>query len=253
VRTRPGCGFIPRVSIEMQTGLTDGWNPPWARILHWPILAAFFASVLADLWAISANFESPWALGTLHWQPWLWGAFSLGIGLARQLPLQSVILAAAGSFVFTLGIGFISLWVSSASEVAGLGFGKLALVWLMLALASLGTARTVLSRFRKSDHFGSGVLALASLLMVMLLKRTEDLHGAHRVFGENVRSGPASVGSNLGPIGNLILGTLVFAHLVLMMQLLRNKRPAQMRRDMTPIVVLCAVFVWLEAANWISL
>ena len=253
MRTPAGCGFIRGVSIEMQTGLTDGWNPPWARILHGPILAAFFVSISADLWAISANFAPPRAMGALHCQPWLWGAFSLGIGLARQLPLQSVVLAAAGSFVFSLGIGFISLWVSSASEVAGLGLGKVALVWLMLSVASLGTARTFLSRFRKSDNFGSGVLALSSLLMVTLLKRTEVLHGAQRVFGENMGSVLASVGTIEGPIGNLILGTLVFAHLVLVMQLLRNKRPAQMRRDMTPIVVLCAVFVWLEAANWISL
>lgn len=252
MRTRPGCGFILGVSIEMQTGLTDGWNSPWARILHRPILAAFFASILADLWAISANFDPPRALGTLHCQPWLWGAFSLGIGLARQLPLQSVILAAAVSLVFSFGIGFISPLATGANEVAGLGLGKVALVWLMLAVASLGTARTVLSRFRSADHFGSGVLALSSLLMVTLLKRTEFLHGTDRVFSEKMTADPASIGSNGSPPGILISGTLLLAHLALMMQLVRNKRPAQMRTDMTPIVVLCAVFVWVEAANWIS-
>ncbi len=235
----------------MQNGLSEGWNPPWARRLYWPVLAVFFVSVGADLWAISAGIGSSRALKVLHLQPWLLGTLSLGIGLARHLPVESVVLAAIASIFLSVGVGFAS-FPTTGMKAPSLDSLRIALVWLVLGVGSLGTVRWALFRFKESDYSGYGVLALTAVLFSASLKSAECLLGTNPLFTKMMTADLGHNGSGVSLQRTLIVPIVLLAHSLLMMQLLRNKRPVRLGGDATPSIVLCAVIFWREAADRLS-
>lgn len=251
VRSALGWALLSVVSIEMMNGLSGGWNPPWSQRIYWPILAMFFASIVADLWAISAGLGAPGTLEALHFQPWLLGALCLGAGLARQLPLESIGFAAAGCLLLGFGVG-VAGSPSTGAAALGLQTLQVALVWLVFAVGSLGTVRWILSRLWGSPHFGHGVLALTSLLMGLLLMRAEFLQATAPFQIPMVRIRPGHDGDGASVLGNVFVVMGLLAHSALVMQLLRNKRPVRRVDDATPLFVICAVVGWQEAANRFS-
>lgn len=216
------------------------------------MFAMLVASIFTDLWAVSAGLGSSQALKVLHYQPWLLGALSLGVGLARHLPLESIVLAAVGSAFLSVVVGIVGS-STTGTEVLSLHSLRIALVWLVLGVGSLGTVRLVLSRCTGYPYFGYGVVALTALLMAALLKRSEilDATAPFPIGTMGLDSGRDVSGAGL--LGTSIAAAGVLAHSALMMQLLRNKRPVQIGGDSTPSIVLGAVTIWLEAAHRLSM
>jgi len=237
----------------MQTGQTDGWNPPWARRLHWPAFAVFCGSVALDLWATSTNWAKPTLAAAFHGLPWLLGAFTLGVGLARSHPAQNIILAAAGSMILSSTFGLLYHLSSEISIPAARPLIREALIWLTFAVASIGVSRQCIRKFHYWRHFGYSAFALAFFLLVSVKARSNFVEGTKAPDAANI-----GLEREHGVVGNKWVETPAIAvealaQLALMIPILRSKRPSRMPKEWHSLTVLMVAILWLEAGQWVGL
>lgn len=230
----------------MQTGQTDGWHPPWARRLHWPAFAAFCGSVALDLWLTSTNWANPTTAEILHGLPWLMGAVTLGVGLARSLPAQNVILAAAVSTCVSVSCGLLVDVPSEFSVGAVSQLVQKALMWLTLAVASIGVSRRCLMRFSHLRNFGHLILAVALILLVPLMGREDFVEGVQAPSGVTVGKELAQRGQNRNESPTPVIAIAALCQLALLMPILQTKQPSTKPVDWHSSIVLLVVLLWLE-------
>lgn len=232
----------------MLTGQTAGWNPPWARRLHWPAFAAFCGSILLDLGATLANWGTPLAAGRLHCLPWLMAALSLGVGLARHLPGQNILFAATGSLLFSVGCGLLLAPPGNAvgNRAWAWQMAGQSLAWQTLAVASLGTVRRFMGPFRTAAHYGYGVLAFTWVLMVSLVVRVGGVSGLQSGSGRGAVFPDGGFGLDREGAKVAIVALAALANLVFMIPLLQSKRPARPMTDPHPFHILLVSMAWLE-------
>lgn len=231
----------------MLTGKTDGWNPAWARRLHWPMFAGFCGSIVLDLWVTSENLESRKALGAFHSLPWAMAGLSLGVGLARQLPVQNVVMAAMGCISLTASASLLLALTGNLDTggVLALKLFRSALVWLTVSIVSIGTARFLLRPLLGGANRGFGVLGMAMFLMVSLLSQICGCFGPHEASGLSEPPPEDLLGVQIGWMSALTATFVSLAHLAFMVPLLQSKRPTREPADSHPLVVLIAGFLWL--------
>lgn len=146
-----------------------------AALYHW-LLAILFAGVF--VWDYSALFKP------LHFSNWpdaalvFLAAFSTVASLARQLPLQNVLLAA---FVIAL----IGGGISALGATTGIPFGPFAFgaeagpqlfrtlpwampfLWIVAVLNSRGVARLILRPWRKTHGYGYWLIGITAVQTVL--------------------------------------------------------------------------------------
>jgi uncharacterized membrane protein len=152
-------------------------NEKTAAFFHW-LFTLLFAAAFA--WDFSAFFTP------LHFSNWpeaalvFLAAFSTVASLARQLPLQNVLLAA--SVIALIGGG-----ISALGAVTGIPFGPFAFgaeagpqlfktlpwampfLWVVAVLNSRGVARLILRPWRKIQNYGFWLMGLASVLTMLFI------------------------------------------------------------------------------------
>jgi putative membrane protein len=150
-------------------------NEKTAAVFHWLftiLLAAAFAWNFAALFS-PANFSN-WPEATLVFL----AAFSTLASLARQLPLQNVLLAA---FVIALTGGGIS----ALGAATGIPFGQftfgdeagpqlfktlpwaMPFLWVVMVLNSRGVARLILRPWRKTKNYGFWLIGITAVLTML--------------------------------------------------------------------------------------
>ncbi len=146
-----------------------------AALFHWlltTLLAAAFAWDFIALF-IPANFSN-WPEAALVFV----AAFSTVASLARQLPLQNVLLAAC--VIALIGGGISALGVTSGIPFGPFTFGAEAgpqlfktlpwampFLWVVAVLNSRGVARLILRPWRKTRHYGFWLIGITAVLTVL--------------------------------------------------------------------------------------
>jgi uncharacterized membrane protein len=152
-------------------------NEKTAAAFHWLFTFLFVA---AFVWDFTSFFKQPnfsnWPEAALVFL----AAFSTLASLARQLPLQNILLAA--SVIALIGGG-----VSALGAVTGIPFGPFAFgdeagpqlfktlpwampfVWIIIVLNSRGVARLILRPWRKIQSYGYWLIGVTAVLAVLFV------------------------------------------------------------------------------------
>jgi hypothetical protein len=161
-------------SVQMASPITDDGamgQPPfvgWREGIHQLIFALFLAQLALVLGQpfLPRNYfsEAGWPTGVLLFL----AAATLLASLARHLPAQNVILAAA--IIATIGTAVTKLGV-----LAGIGrlpvpepLWAVPMVWIIFVLSSRGVARLLLKRWRTKPNYGYWVIGLTAALTAWL-------------------------------------------------------------------------------------
>lgn len=152
---------------------------PWAKALYLPSLGCFLAGCAGVLIFLAGGFHLP---GRSDWWPGAFlalGAATTLIALARRLPLQNMLWAAAL-------IGTLGSLMEIVGTATGFPFGShqfldsfgpklldvlpwpVPFAWIVLVLNCRGVARLVVRPWRKNQHYGTWVIVLAGIVGVAL-------------------------------------------------------------------------------------
>jgi uncharacterized membrane protein len=150
-------------------------NEKTAALFHWLFTFLFAASFV---WESSAFFSrtnfSNWPEAALVFL----AAFSTLASLARQLPLQNVLLAA--SVIALIGGGISALGATTGIPFGPFTFGDEAgpqlfktlpwampFLWVVAVLNSRGVARLILRPWRKTQNYGYWLIGITAVLTVL--------------------------------------------------------------------------------------
>lgn len=236
--------------------------PEWVHagpaFCHHPVLAFLILTVLGEGVRLSLhlNFDREWS-----WVPstvWPIAALSLLVGLARRLPEQSMVAAAA----IGGGMLFGADWLNGQS---GIPFGPRQFVapilgetgfvppwmpclWLTLLLMSRGVARLILKRHRDLEYYGLWVLGLSACLVTMELWLLETVarYLEWWRWGES-RSWTIGGTPVVYWLGSWTVSLLTLAFLT---PWLLNKRPIPQPIDFHPVWVWMLVAFWIGEHQW---
>jgi uncharacterized membrane protein len=219
----------------------------WFHRLFAFLLGAAFALELAALFA-PAHF-SDWPETTLI----LLATISTVASLARQLPLQNVLLAAL--VIALVGGGAHALGVITAIPFGPFNFGTQAgpqffrtlpwevpLIWIVAILNSRGVARLILRPWRKIPTYGFWLIGFTAILMVLFDFALEPFAARvkHYWLWSPTKSPVAWYGASpVNFIGWAVVSILILAFVT---PALINKQPGKKSsKDFHPFVV------WLGA------
>jgi uncharacterized membrane protein len=167
----------PRISSEKSAPAADGKNFAPLHLLATFLLAAAFVLVLVKIFV---PMNSGWPEAILI----LLATFSTLVALARQLPLQNVLLAA-------FGIALIGGGASAIGARTGIPFGPfmfgsengpqfsnllpwaMPLVWVIVVLNSRGVARLILRPWRKTRRYGFWIIGMTAVLTMLFVLALE--------------------------------------------------------------------------------
>ncbi|MBI3415175.1 MAG: carotenoid biosynthesis protein [Verrucomicrobia bacterium] len=152
---------------------------PWAKTLHRPLFGCFLAACAAVLVFVAGGFSFPYRM---EWAPGVFLLLATATtltALARRLPLQNVLWAAAligtlGSLMEIVGVatgfpfGAYQFQDSFGRKIFDVLPWPVPLAWVALVLNCRGVARLIVRPWRKSAHYGTWVIALAGIVGVAL-------------------------------------------------------------------------------------
>lgn len=233
---------------------------PAAALLHKPVFLLFLLAWAAVFVALLLRLD-PQGFGR-----WVDGVFLLLgvatslIGLARRLPLQSVLMA--GMLAACISGGVLTLGV-----IAGVPFGPvfyshrlgekifetvpwpLPLLWVMLIISGRGVARLIMRPWRRTNYYGFWVIGVTCALVVLF-----DL--GFEPFGTYVKEWwvwrtRGSVPSWYRAPWINFLGWFMTALAILIFTLpwLINKRPIKQPLDYHPLAVWLLLNLSLAGGN----
>ena len=250
--------FKPAPTEVFADGITQ-LPSPWAHRTHKPVFIAFLVCYAVAwvtlLLGISYSKEWRWLEGLF----WMLAAATSLLGLARRLPAQNLLMAAAL-------IATISLTIAVVAETTRVPFGprgysdalggkifgvpwSMTLLWLVLVINSRGVARLILRPWRKTTYYGFWVIGLAGLLAVVFDASLEPFatRSRHYWFWEthrNVLSWYSAPWVNFLGWFVTALGILAFTTPWLI-----NKQPVKQPTDYHPLVIWLLLNLYFATGN----
>jgi hypothetical protein len=127
-----------------------------------------------------------------------------------------------------------------------------ALIWLTFAVASIGVSRQCIRKFHYWRHFSYSAFALAFLLLVSVVARSNFVEVAKAPDAANIglERGHGVVGHKW--VGTPAIAVEALAQLAIMIPILRSKRPSRMPQEWHSVTVLIVAILWLEAGQWVG-
>ncbi|MDB6038838.1 MAG: rane protein [Verrucomicrobiales bacterium] len=181
------------------------------------------------------------------------------IGLARRLPAQNVVTAAAIITSISLcilafgrqtGIPFGAFDFARAVEFRVLGVPPvLPIYWTALAICARGFARLPLRPWRKTNHYGYWMIALSLIIVLFIVTSAEPVLG-ERAHYWIWKTKPRSWTWHGMPWSNW-LGCAVsfFAIYLFATPWLINKQPVKQPVDWHPMLMVILLEIYFAAAN----
>lgn len=240
------------VASEPRTGLSPITTHRW----HKPAFIVFVLAWLVDcvvlVLRIELSSEVKWMEALLP----VTAAVTTLTGLARRLPLQNVLMAAALIYGIAAGI-------TAVGAFSGIPFGPIfysdvlgdpllaqvpwtvPLLWMVLIVNGRGVARLIMRPWRKTNYYGFWVIGLTCLLVVLfdLCLEPFAIHVKGYWLWLNAKT---SLTWYTAPLANFlgwfisVLGIVVFS-----IPWLINKQPVKQATDYHPLVI------WLFLSGWL--
>jgi uncharacterized membrane protein len=244
----------------------SAWRNPLAAAAHKPVFGIYLGFVLLEI--IRTTLGMPWGE---EWEfttilVWIFASATLGVGLARRLPLQNI-----------LALGFLSAAIGSAIDLidvrtaipfgprhfgpgAGADWGGIPCamggIWFTMVVMCRGIARLILKRHRKLTYYGFWVMGVAAVLGTVFEMGIEPAAIALRWWRWDPPQGWAWYGA---PIANSV-GWFSSLGLILAFTTpwLLNKQPVRQPVDWHPLLVWASLSLLLasyqvSAEAWLAL
>jgi uncharacterized membrane protein len=256
IEKRPALAAAPRLSVSR----AEAVRSPTASLLHKPLFILFLLAWVVYFTLLLLRLDprgaSRWVEGTFL----LLGVSTSLVGLARRLPLQSVLMA--GMLTACIAGGILAIGIITGTPFGPVfyshRFGEkifdtvpwpLPLLWVMLIINGRGVARLIMRPWRKTNYYGFWVIGLACALAVFF-----DL--SFEPFGTYVRewwiwrtSGNILSWYRAPWINFLGWFMTALALLIFTIPWLINKRPIKQPMDYHPLVVWLLLNFGLVAVN----
>lgn len=244
----------------MHTGETDGWNHPLPAQWHRPAFGLLLLVVAANLAAFALGITPETsAFAVLEGLPWVIGVLSLGIGLARRLPVQNITFA-------SFGLLFTSTALELLTAQTGVPFGLrratpgsgwfgmpwfAPFIWAALTLSARGLARLMLKPFRQTQFYGLWVLGVATTLISLAWLATVPVASAGGWW--EFRTAASVLHWHRMPLLALPAVTVAaLLQLAFVTPWLLNKKPVRQPLDLHPLAVWVCLLGWLLARQAIA-
>ncbi len=244
----------------MHTGETDGWNHPRPAQWHRPVFGLLLLAVAVNLSSAALNLgPEPSCSVALEGAPWTLAVISLGVGLARRLPLQNIVFASFGLLLASTALELLTAQTGvpfglRRATAGGGCFGMpwfAPFIWAALTLSARGLARLMLKPFRQTRFYGLWVLGVAGALISSAWLAVVPVAAAGNWWEFHV---PATALNWHGMplLAQPAIAVAALLQLAFVTPWLLNKKPVRQPLDLHPLAVWVCLLGWLLARQAIA-